>query len=283
MTLLPRVAIITVNWNGKDVTLDCLQSLRALTYPSLLVIVVDNASTDGSVEGIRKGFPDVTLLPLPENRRFAGGNNSGIQQALAEGAELLLLLNNDTVVERDFLTHMVERLQADPSTGMVSPKILYHRDPDRIWFAGSRVSLWTGTMRHIGIRELDRGQYDTPRAIDYATGCCLLTSREVVAAIGMLDESFFIYGEDADWSMRARRAGYSIQYEPRARVWHKLSVSAGGHLSWYKLRNKFLGNLRFFVRYAAWYHWFVFPWLNLLVNGYAALRYLLTVRLRSWN
>jgi GT2 family glycosyltransferase len=98
--------------------------------------------------------------------------------------------------------------------------------------------------------------------------------------VGLLDESFFMYTEDADWCMRVRRAGYRIVYEPGAKIWHKLSVSAGGHLSWYKMKNKFLSNFRFFGRYARWYQWLVFPWLSFLVNGYAGLRFIADTRLR---
>jgi GT2 family glycosyltransferase len=220
----------------------------------------------------------VEVLALKENRRFAGGMNAGIRHALACGAELLLLMNNDTVVDRDFLGPMVDRLRSDPATGMVVPKIYYHDPPDLIWFAGSVISFWTGTMRHIGIREVDTGQHDTPGPTAYATGCCILTSRELVERIGILDETYYMYSEDADWSMRARRAGYRIMYEPRAKIWHKLSVSAGGHTSWYKMKNKFMGNFRFFARYASWYQWPVFPWLSVIVNGVSALRYLTTAR-----
>lgn len=270
----PRVAIILVNWNGKGVTLDCLASLDAVTYEHRETIVVDNASSDGSIEAIRSRFPAVTLLVMKENRRFAGGNNAGIGYALEHGADMILLLNNDTTVAPDFLTYLVDRMQNNPTTGLVAPKIYYHDEPDRIWFAGGEVSFWTGTMRHTGIREKERGQFVTARPIGYATGCCMLVSREAIAGAGMLDESYYIYGEDADWCMRIRGAGYGIMLEPGAHVWHKLSVSSGGHLSAYKMRNKFLSNLRFFARYAAWYQWLVIPWASVLVNGYAALRYL---------
>jgi GT2 family glycosyltransferase len=274
----PRVTIILVNWNGRDVTLDCLASLRELTYPNRSIVVVDNTSTDGSVDAIRSTYPEVEILVLKENRRFAGGNNEGMRHALAGGTDLILLLNNDTIVDRDFLGPMIERLQADSSTGMVVPKIYYSSPPDRIWYAGGVVSFWTGTMRHLGIREVDTGQYDAARSTEYATGCCILTSRQVVERVGMLDERYFMYAEDADWSMRIRRAGYTIQYEPRAKIWHRLSASAGGHLSWYKMENKFLSNFRFFARYAAWYQWLVFPWLSIIVNGVSAIRYLISTR-----
>jgi GT2 family glycosyltransferase len=275
MNTHPRVAVIVVNWNGRDITLACLESLSALTYSPAELIVVDNGSVDGSVEAIRARFPSVTLLALPENLRFAGGNNAGMREALAHGADLVLLLNNDTVVDADFLTHMVARMEADRTCGMVAPKIYYFDRPERIWFAGGIISMWTGTMRHVGIREVDRCQFDIARETGYGSGCCVLVRADVIRTIGMLDESYHIYSEDADWSMRVRRAGYKIMFEPRARVWHKVSVSAGGHLSWYKLRNKFLSNFRFFWRYGTWYQRLVFPWLSVIVNILATARYVL--------
>lgn len=276
----PHVAIVLVNWNGRDLTLDCLRSLAAITYRPHTVIVVDNASRDGSVEAIRKSFPDVDLLPMAENLRFAGGNNAGIRRALEMGAEMVLLLNNDTTVAPDFLSRMVRRIRGDAGTGIVTPAIYYHDVPEVFWFAGGVVSFWTGTMRHVGIRERDRGQYTESHTTDYATGCCFLTTRDIIGRVGMLDESYYIYTEDADFCMRVRKAGYSIVFEPSAKVWHKLSVSTGGHTSWFKMKNKFVSNLRFFGRYAAWYQWLVIPWMSILVNGLAAIRYMFQVRTR---
>lgn len=274
MVSSPLAYIILVNWNGKEVTLDCLRSLAQVKYPQFRILVVDNASTDGSVESFRAEFPGAELLPLPENRRFAGGNNAGIRYALDRGAEILLLLNNDTTVDSTFLDCMVDAYRREPAAGIVAPKIYYHDQPETIWYAGGRISFWTGTMRHIGIREKDHGQYDSAADTGYATGCCILTGRNVVERIGLLDESYFMYGEDADWSLRAQRAGYRVIYEPRARVWHKISVSAGGHLSRFKITHKYLSGFRFFARHASWYHWLTFPWLGILVNGIAALRYI---------
>ncbi len=275
MVSSPLAYIILVNWNGRDVTLDCLRSLAHVGYPRFKILVVDNASSDGSVESVRAEFPHVEILPLPENRRFAGGNNAGIRYALDRGADLLLLLNNDTTVEGAFLDHLVNVFQTEPAAGMVAPKIYYHDQPETIWYAGGRISFWTGTMRHIGIREQDHGQHDSTADTGYATGCCVLTGRNVVERIGLLDESYFMYGEDADWSLRARQAGYRVIYEPKSRVWHKISASAGGHLSRFKMTHKYLSGFRFFARYASWYHWLAFPWLGILVNGIAALRYII--------
>lgn len=272
----PLVFIILVNWNGRTVTLECLESLGQIDYSAFKVLVVDNGSSDGSVEAIRTAHPEVILLPLPENRRFAGGNNEGIRYALDSGADLILLLNNDTTVARDFLRLLVDRMRCTDRCGIVTPKIYYAHPSDLIWYAGGEISYWTGTMRHRGIREIDRGQHDTVRDIAYATGCCLLTTADIIRAVGGLDESYFMYTEDADWSVRIRKAGYRLVLEPRARVWHKLSVSTGGHLSSFKLWNKLKSNFRFFARHASWYHWLTFPWLSLVVNVGAGLRYSLT-------
>jgi GT2 family glycosyltransferase len=281
MCIRPTIYVVLVNWNGRDVTLDCLASLHAVTYRQMKILVVDNASTDGSAQAFAEGYPDVEVLLQKENLRFAGGNNVGIRHALKQGADAIMLLNNDTLVDPGFIEPMVDRLLSDPSCGIVAPKILYADAPQSIWFAGGEISMWTGTMRHTGIRERDHGQFDMARTIDYASGCCLLTSRTVIEKAGMLDELYFMYSEDADWSMRVRNAGYRIVFEPQAKVWHRLSVSAGGHLSSFKLRNKAVSNFRFFARYATWYHWLTFPWMSIVVNLHAAVRYVSSLRPRQ--
>jgi len=275
------VALIVVNWGGREVTLECLRSLQKVRYDGLHLIVVDNASEDGSVEAIRKEFPGLDILVQAENLRFAGGNNVGIRRALALKSDSVLLLNNDTVVDPGMVDALVGRMNSDSNCGMVAPKIFYYNHPDVLWFAGGEISLWTGTMKHTGIREDDRGQHDRPSPIDYATGCCMLIRSSIIPTVGLLDESYFIYGEDADWCMRIRSAGYSIWYEPSAKVWHKLSVSAGGHLSLFKLQNKFISSVRFFSRHAKWYHWLTWPWLSILTNVVAAIRYKIQVAART--
>jgi GT2 family glycosyltransferase len=277
-TKQPIVTVLIVNWNGKDVTLDCLASLRQVTYPAMRILLVDNGSHDDTLPVVRARYPGVSILALGENKRFAGGNNRGMQVALDEGSDFVLLLNNDTTVAPDFLTHLVDRFMATERCGMVAPKIYYYTPADTIWFAGGDISFWTGTMSHRGIREVDNGQFDTAREIGYATGCCILVSAEVIRRVGMLDHSYFIYGEDADWSIRVQDAGYKVMYEPRSKVWHKLSVSTGGHLSSFKLRNKAISMYRFFAHHARWYHWFTFPWLSVPVNIWAGIRYLVSTR-----
>jgi len=276
----PCVFIIIVNWNGMDITLECLSSLRQLSYSNSVIVLVDNASTDNSVQAVKQFAPEVTVLEMPQNLRFAGGNNQGIRHALERGADYILLLNNDATVDKDCLSQMVSRMLTDRRIAMVSPKIYYYSRPDTLWYAGGRISSWMGIMYHVGLREKDRGRYDSATDLDFATGCCVLVSRELVENVGMLDESYFMYAEDADWSMRARMAGYRIVFEPKAFVWHKVSVTAGGSMSWYKLKNKFLSNMRFFGRYAAWYQWTVFPWMSMLINAGLTMRELLAFHRR---
>ena len=255
----PSVSVILVNWNGRNDTLECLHSLAKVSYAPMHIIMVDNASADDSVDAVKREFPSVEVITNKTNLRFAGGNNIGIKHALERGSDYILLLNNDTTVDAEFLTKLVKAADADPGIGMVGAKIYYYDDPKRIWFAGGRIEWWKGWISHIGLREEDRGQYDTARAVDYITGCCLLVKRPVIEKIGNLDEQFFMYGEDVDWCLRVCKAGFRLVYEPKAKIWHKLSVSAGGHLSWYKNWNKLKSTIRLVARYASPLQWAVIP------------------------
>jgi GT2 family glycosyltransferase len=157
---------------------------------------------------------------------------------------------------------------------MTGPKIYFYDDPKRLWYAGGRIEFWKGWISHIGVREIDSGQYDKPADTQYISGCCVLVKKEVIERIGMLDEAYYIYGEDADWCVRAMRSGYVLRYIPAARIWHKLSVSAGGHLSWFKNWNKLKSQLRVMGRYAQWYQWATIPfWMIVnVLSGFIRVR-----------
>jgi GT2 family glycosyltransferase len=256
----PLVWIILVNWNGRDDTLACLASLRKITFRNYNIILVDNASTDGSVNDIRHDFPEVEIIENSKNRRFAAANNQGIERALAAGADLVLLLNNDTEVAPDFLDEMVHALRSHPEIGMAGPKIFYYDDRQRIWFAGGEIDFWKGRTAHRGLRRMDGDEWNVPGETDYITGCCLLVTRNCIEKTGVLDEGYFIYSEDADWCVRARRVGYKCWYVPSAHVWHKISASSGGGLTAFKAYHKVRSNFLFFKRYARWWHWLTIPW-----------------------
>lgn len=256
----PSVAVVVLTWNGRDLTLDCLRSLEAVTTPNVRVMVVDNASTDGTVAAIRDRYRErIDILENPANLGFAEGNNAGIRRALDEGARFILLLNNDTTVAPNFIDELLLAMRESGGIGIATPKIYFAEPPNRIWYAGGEISLWRGTARHIGIRETDRGQHDRPRDVDYASGCAFFARREVFERVGLLDESYRAYFEDADLCMRAAKAGFRIRYVPAAKVWHRISASTGGQVSRAKISRKLASARRFFATYARPVHWLTIP------------------------
>ncbi|MEJ2720212.1 MAG: glycosyltransferase family 2 protein, partial [bacterium] len=259
-SLNPRVAVVVLTWNGKSLTLDCLESLTASTYENIQIIVVDNASTDGTADAVEAQYGGrVTVLVNSANLGFAGGNNVGIRHAVADGAEYVMLLNNDTLVDPDLVDRLVDAISRADDIGIVGPKIYYASPRDQIWYAGGEINLARGTARHIGIRETDAGQYDTPSEVDYVTGCALMVRREVIEKIGVLDTAFKAYFEDADFCMRARAHGYRVVYVPAGRVWHRISSSTGGQLSITKISLKLSSTWRFLRRYASPRDWITIP------------------------
>lgn len=226
----PHVAIIMLNWNGLRDTLECLESLAQLDYPSFSIIVVDNGSTDGSAEAISawsRGERRVSLIRNERNLGFTGGCNVGIRRALADRAEYLLLLNNDTVATPGFLTELVTVAEREERIGIVGPKV-YRYGTDRILdSAGTAAVMWLAQpfLREHG--EPDRGQYDREEEVPYITGCALLIKRAVIERIGLLDENYVNYFEDFDWGHRAAQSGYRLLYVPAAVIQHKGSRTSG--------------------------------------------------------
>jgi GT2 family glycosyltransferase len=243
-TNVPTVEIIVLNWNGREDTLACLDSLMRLEYPSFQVTVVDNGSTDGSPDAVRRAFPQVDVLETGANLGYAGGNNRGLERALARGAPYILLLNNDTTVVPDMLTHLVSALEAEPTVGVAGPTIYYADRPEVIWTAGGAIDWRRGDTRMIGLDEPDGGQFGTvPREVDFVSGCAMLLRREVPERVGLLDERFFLYYEEVEWCVRARRAGFRIIHVPQARVWHRIRPQAQAEsptVHYYMTRNRLL-------------------------------------------
>lgn len=228
--MLPRLAAVVVNWNGRADLEDCLRSLRDSRYPQLRVIVVDNDSADDSVAWTREHHPEVEILETGANLRWAGGNNAALRRLLAEEFEgPILMLNNDTIVPQGSLERMVEALEAEPRAWAVTPRICYAHDPARAWYDGGRIGRWSGWVRHEGIRQVTGRLPHGNRFVEYGTGCAMMVRPEVLRTVGLLDEGYYFYGEDADYSLRIREAGGEILHVPRALVLHKVSASVGAH------------------------------------------------------
>ncbi|EAZ82052.1 glycosyltransferase family 2 protein [Algoriphagus machipongonensis] len=245
----PSVAIILVNWNGYDFTAACINSLRKLEFPDYQVILVDNASGNNEGQKLLTAFPEIILLENKENLGFAGGNNVGIKKALEDGYSHIMLLNNDTEVAPDFLGQMVRVFNSsNQQLGVVQPLITFLNDKGKIWSAGGKWNSLLGRSITLGDRKPVEDYQAKDVKLDWATGCCMLISREAMMKTGLLNESYFAYFEDVEWSLRFREKGYQIALASKAMIYHEAGASskkahAEGVLSpkvfYYHVRNQF--------------------------------------------
>jgi GT2 family glycosyltransferase len=202
MTNYPKVFIIILNYNGKEVIKKCLASVFKLNYPNFEVVLVDNNSTDGSLELAKTNFSKATFIKNTENLGYAMGNNIGIRFALERAADFVLLLNNDTEVDRDFLTKLMEVAQKDGQIGVLSP-VIFAGDTKKIWFSGGKIDWLKMRTRH-----LQKNKTEEYFESEFITGCSMLIRATVFKKIGLLDEDFFLYWEDVDFSFRVKKAGF---------------------------------------------------------------------------
>lgn len=238
------VTLVVLNWNNAPDTLECLHSLALTTYPNLQVIVVDNGSSDASVPVLRQQFPTLALIETGTNLGYAGGNNVGLRHALAQGAEFIGILNNDTVVDPGFLEPLLTACGAGPAPAVTTPLICEYGRRDVIWSLGARIDWRVGGTTRLHAGE-PRAAYAgaAPCEVDSISGTAFLAPRQVFETAGLLDERFFLYYEETDWCLRARDAGYAMRAVPAAVVWHKVSASLGQSspmTDYYMLRNQLL-------------------------------------------
>ena len=222
----PSVAVIVLNWNGIDDTLECLRSLARVDYPTCEIVVVDNGSRTSPRQTILGEFPAVTYLETGRNVGYAGGNNVGIRHALKRGHDYVLVLNNDTAVEPDVLRRAVAVAESDASIAALSVKITSWNDPKLTWIAYGEVTYRQGLVRLIG--HLSYEAFDEQKDVEWVPGTAALFSRRALETVGLFDEEFFAYHEDVDWCTAARKQGFRIVYAPVARVYHKGHRSSGG-------------------------------------------------------
>ena len=202
-----KLAIILVNWNSFELTKDSLDSLQQTTYTNYDCIVVDNGSVDRSGHELKIQFPNIILIESEINKGFTGGNNLGIDYALQNGYDYIMMLNNDVAVESNFLEPLIARLDQNPSVGAVQPLIYFHHDRNLIWNAGSRYLSWIGVPLTLMYFRKDplRKQSMQQKKIDWITGCAFMMRSEILKKTGTLKERYFIYFEDVDLSFRIKK------------------------------------------------------------------------------
>lgn len=209
----PRISVVFPNYNGRSDTLECLHSLSLLSYPqgNIETIMVDNASTDGSIEAVKKHFPKVKIIPLKNNLGFAKAVNKGAR--IAKG-DYILVINNDMIFDKNFLTVLVDFMEKNPKVGIAGGKIYYLKPKNKILFSGLKLNPWLGSIHRL----------PNPNQIkesEWIQGCAMLIKRGVIKKIGLFDPSFFFSFEDLDFCRQAKRVGFKIIYHPGAVAWHK--------------------------------------------------------------
>jgi GT2 family glycosyltransferase len=246
MDAAPLLSVIIPNWNGKKFLAECIDSLKEQTFPDFEVILVDNGSTDGSVEFVEERYGNfVRIIRNSRNLGFTGGNNTGIRAAKGE---FLVLLNNDTRVEPTWLEGLTEAIGRDPRVGMWASKVCSYSQRNRIEAVGE-LAYWDGLNRARGQYERDSGQYDKGEEIFFPPGCGGMFRKAVFDEIGLFDEDFFAYGDDAEIGIRARLAGWKCYYVPKAVLYHKNSGSTGQYSpfkAFYVERNRFWITIKYF-------------------------------------
>lgn len=283
----PRVSIIILNWNGLEDTIECLESLRKITYPNYEIIIVDNASTGKDVVVLKERYGDyIHIIANDKNYGFAEGNNIGIRYALAKQSDYVFMLNNDTIVDADFLAELVRVAEEDDKAGILGGKIYYYASPNRFQSVGGRIYWWLGYIEDISGQD-DVGQFERVAERDYVYATAMLIKRQVIEKVGLLDSSLFFGMEDYDYCARAPKAGFKVLYVPGAKVWHKQGASRKklpDHPETWRLINKEKGVLSYkprpvfhlFRKHGPRYL-FIFPAVNhimqeAIVNSFGMIR-----------
>jgi GT2 family glycosyltransferase len=235
----PLVSVVSVNYNQSIMTMDLIESLSNITYPNIEIIVVDNASPKDDPKLIKEKYPRIILVESVINYGFAGGNKLGIMRSRGE---YILMLNNDTVVDPNFLEPLVKKFQDHPEIGAISPKIRYYYKKDTFQNVGfTEINKRTVRNKTIGDGEIDIGQYNEDRETSYSHGAAMMVPMKVVKEVGMMSYEFFLYYEEADWCLRIRNAGYKIFFVHNSLVYHKASVTTGNDSAlktYYLTRNR---------------------------------------------
>jgi len=239
----PKVAILVLNWNGLNVLEDCLRSLSKVSYKNHRVIVIDNGSTDNSIDLAMKTYDSMEFLRFQNNHGYSSGYNKAFEYLENRDFNCYVLLNNDTIVEKDFLSSLVKAYQNDKGQHIYGPRIMYQSNKSKIWFAGGIVDL-PRTIKHRGIRKSLSKEFLETKEVDYITGCCLLIGKETVKKLSGFDEKFDMYCEDVDLCLRAKAEGIKSIYIGESVIYHRVSYSIGGEFSLSKTLKKIQSRIK---------------------------------------
>lgn len=213
-------SVIITTRNRKNIVLDCLNSVLRMNYTNLEVILMDNASSDGTTEAVKKKFPRVKIVVSKKNLGIAGGRNAGLK--VAKGG-YILFLDSDTVVDINMATELINLIAKDAKIGIVVPKIYFFDEPNRIWYAGAKVNLFTSRTKNIGVYELDQGQYEQVYEVSHGP-TAFLCRKEVIERIGDHEEKYFMSYADLDFAIRAKKNGFRVLFAPKAKLWHRIAT-----------------------------------------------------------
>jgi len=254
--MIKNVSVVILNWNRKDNVLDCLSHIYQMDYPVYQVIVVDNASTDGSVDAIRKAYPEVILMDNDRNYGAPEGKNIGLRKALEDPAmDCVYMVDNDVVVAKDSLTELMNVFDEIPDAGIVGAKMYDFSKPDILLSAGGTIDFTQNVSRGRGDREKDVGQYEQTEEVDYLWGGAMIATREVLEKVGLFDSEYLGYWfEDSDLSVRVRKAGYRVIFCGKSKVWHRPHKT----VEQFSYRKKYLATrnaIRFMKKHASATNW----------------------------
>jgi len=254
MSSLPLVVSVILNTNHREDTLACLGSLMKSPYTNHQTIVLDNASSDGSVQAISEAFPRAQIISLHKNLGYAGNNNVGIQAALDAGAEWIFVLNEDIILDPYAISHLIEAGMQDNTIGVVGPLVYHYHEPRVIQSAGGAFDRnWLSS--HYGQNEPDLGQFERVREVEWVSGCAMMLRRSAIESSGVIDERFFYYWEETEWCVRIRKHHWKIVFAPQAKIWHKgvqPNYQPSPNVTYYATRNRFL---LLSSHQAPWYAW----------------------------
>lgn len=259
---MKEIAIVILHFHQQELTDDCLASVKKLQTDKFKIeTIVVNNNTQEKIDSLVKRYPKVIFLKTKKNLGFAGGNNLGLKKALKSKADFFLILNNDTLLDKNLIKELLKAAVKDEWVGILGPKIYFapgyefhqerYHPQERgkvIWYAGGLIDWQNLVCSHRGVDEIDHGQYQIPGETAFVSGCAMLIKKEVLKKIGFFDEKYFLYLEDVDFCQRAKKAGFKVVFVPQAKLWHLNAQSSevGGQLQdYYLTRNRLLFGLRY--------------------------------------